>query len=134
MPAQKRNLLVVEDDPGLQSQLRWCFEDYEVSVAEDRESALAQLRRYEPGVVLQDLGLPPDAEGVSEGLATLEETLSLAPNTKVIVPTYNDPNDAIALQALQGLYPNRTVVGIDFRNAYANGGMTHCVTQQQPAE
>ena len=55
-------------------------------------------------------------------------------NTKVIVPTYNDPNDAAALQALQALYPNRTVVGIDFRNAYANGGMTHCVTQQQPAE
>jgi agmatine deiminase len=55
-------------------------------------------------------------------------------NTKVIVPTYNDPNDAVALQALQTLYPNRTVVGIDFRNASANGGMTHCVTQQQPAE
>jgi len=55
-------------------------------------------------------------------------------NTKVIVPTYNDPNDATALQALQALYPNRTVVGIDFRDAYANGGMTHCVTQQQPAE
>lgn len=53
-------------------------------------------------------------------------------NTKVIVPTYNDPNDSIALQKLQSLYPNRTVVGIDFRNAYANGGMTHCVTQQQP--
>lgn len=55
-------------------------------------------------------------------------------NTKVIVPTYNDPNDTVALQALQTLYPNRTVVGIDFRDAYANGGMTHCVTQQQPAE
>ena len=58
-----KKLLVVEDDPGLQSQLRWCFEDYEVIVAEDRESALAQLRRHEPPVVLQDLGLPPDAEG-----------------------------------------------------------------------
>ena len=55
-------------------------------------------------------------------------------NTKVIVPTYNDPNDNLALQLLQTLYPNRTVVGIDFRNAYANGGMTHCVTQQQPVE
>lgn len=55
-------------------------------------------------------------------------------NTKVIVPIYNDPNDSIALQKLQSLYPNRTVVGIDFRNVYANGGMTHCVTQQQPLE
>ncbi|UJH67695.1 agmatine/peptidylarginine deiminase [Allomuricauda sp. SCSIO 65647] len=55
-------------------------------------------------------------------------------NTKVIVPIYNDPNDVIALQKIQTIYPNRTVVGIDFRNVYANGGMTHCVTQQQPKE
>ena len=54
-------------------------------------------------------------------------------NTKVLVPVYNDPNDQIALQKLQALYPNRTVVGIDCRNVYANGGMIHCVTQQQPA-
>lgn len=55
-------------------------------------------------------------------------------NTKVLVPTYGDPNDTIALEILQSLYPERTVVGIDFRNVYANGGMTHCVTQQQPIE
>ncbi len=55
-------------------------------------------------------------------------------NTKVIVPTYNDPNDSVALELLQSLYPNRKVVGTDFRNAYTNGGMTHCVTQQQPLE
>ena len=92
----KRKLLIVEDDPGLQSQLRWCFEDYEVLVAEDRESALAQLRRHEPSVVLQDLGLPPDAEGVSEGLKTLEQTLSLAPDTKVIVVTgHGDQENAL---------------------------------------
>ena len=55
-------------------------------------------------------------------------------NTKVLVPIYNDPNDAVAIDLLQDLYPNRKVVGIDFRNADANGGMVHCVTQQQPAE
>lgn len=55
-------------------------------------------------------------------------------NTKVIVPTYNDPNDTIALNLLQDLYPNREVVGIDCRNVYANGGMIHCITQQQPVE
>lgn len=55
-------------------------------------------------------------------------------NTKVLVPTYGDPNDSVALQALENLYPNRTVVGIDFRDVYANGGMIHCVTQQQPKE
>jgi len=92
----RKKLLVVEDDPGLQSQLRWCFEDYEVIVAEDRESALAQLRRHEPPVVLQDLGLPPDPEGVGEGLATLEETLAIAPDTKVIVVTgHGDQENAL---------------------------------------
>ncbi len=96
MTEAKKKLLVVEDDPGLQSQLRWCFEDYEVIVAEDRESALAQLRRHEPPVVLQDLGLPPDPEGVGEGLATLEETLAIAPDTKVIVVTgHGDQENAL---------------------------------------
>ena len=96
MSDQRRHLLVVEDDKGLQSQLRWCFEDYEVLVAEDRDSALAQLRRHEPPVVLQDLGLPPDAEGGSEGFATLEHILSLAPSTKVIVVTGNgDQHNAV---------------------------------------
>ncbi len=96
MSEKKRTLLVVEDDPGLQSQLRWCFADYEVLVAEDRESALAELRRHEPPVVLQDLGLPPDAEGVSEGLATLEQALALAPSTKVIVVTgHGDQENAV---------------------------------------
>jgi agmatine deiminase len=55
-------------------------------------------------------------------------------NSKVLVPVYADPNDGEALQRIQFLYPNRTVVGIDFRNGYANGGMVHCVTQQQPIE
>lgn len=101
MSEAKRKLLVVEDDPGLQSQLRWCFEDYEVLVAEDRETALTQLRRHEPAVVLQDLGLPPDAEGVSEGFATLEETLSLAPDTKVIVVTgHGDQENALRAVSL----------------------------------
>jgi agmatine deiminase len=55
-------------------------------------------------------------------------------NTKVLIPNYNDPNDTIANKLIQGLYPNRTVVGIDVRNLYENGGMIHCVTQQQPKQ
>ncbi|HTN34604.1 MAG TPA: PEP-CTERM-box response regulator transcription factor [Marinobacter sp.] len=83
-----RRLLIVEDDPGLQSQMRWCFsEDLEVTVASDRESALAALRRVEPEVVTLDLGLPPDPGGASEGFSLLEEILRLAPMTKVIVVT-----------------------------------------------
>jgi len=83
-----RRLLIVEDDPGLQSQMRWCFsEDLEVAVASDRESALAALRREEPDVITLDLGLPPDPGGATEGFGLLKEILRLAPMTKVIVVT-----------------------------------------------
>lgn len=83
-----RRLLIVEDDPGLQSQMRWCFsEDLQVSVASDRDSALTCLRREEPEVVTLDLGLPPDPGGASEGFRLLEEILQLAPMTKIIVVT-----------------------------------------------
>jgi two-component system NtrC family response regulator len=92
-------ILVVDDDLGIQKQLKWSFSDYEVIFAEDRTSAIAQLRRFEPKVVTLDLGLPPDASNASEGLATLEEILDLAPQTKVIVVTAN--NDKInALKAV----------------------------------
>jgi agmatine deiminase len=53
-------------------------------------------------------------------------------NGKVLVPNYNDPNDTVANAIIAALYPGRTVVGIDVRNLYQNGGMVHCVTQQQP--
>jgi two-component system, NtrC family, response regulator len=83
----KPTLLIVEDDPGLQKQLKWCFDEYEVITVADRPAALAAVRRHEPAVVLQDLGLPPDPEGVSEGMQALLETLKIAPTTKVIVVT-----------------------------------------------
>jgi two-component system NtrC family response regulator len=92
----KQYLLVVEDDKGLQRQLRWAFENFEVVISGDREDAIAQLRRVQPGVVLLDLGLPPDPGGVTEGLATLQEILSLTPETKVIVVTGdNDRTNAV---------------------------------------
>ena len=83
-------LLVVEDNPGLQKQLKWSFEGYEVNIAGDRASAIEQLQKYNAPVVTLDLGLPPDPANASEGLATLDEILNLAPNTKVIVVTGND--------------------------------------------
>ncbi|EGV51902.1 PEP-CTERM-box response regulator transcription factor [Candidatus Endoriftia persephonae] len=94
-----RPLLIVEDDPGLQSQLRWCFDGYDAKIAGDRESAIAALRRFTPPVVTLDLGLPPDPANVSEGLLTLKQILSLAPHTKVIVVTGNDDR----LNALKSL-------------------------------
>jgi two-component system NtrC family response regulator len=102
--AGKEPLLVVEDDPGLQSQLKWCFEDYEVLVAGDRETALGHLRRHEPRVVTLDLGLPPDAANASEGLALMEDILSLAPNTKIIVVTGNDDRDNAVKAVAMGAY------------------------------
>jgi two-component system NtrC family response regulator len=97
----KDNLLIVEDDPGLQSQLKWSFEDFDVAVAEDRSGALAQLRRLEPPVVTLDLGLPPDPGGVTEGFSLLEELLALAPDTKVVVVTgHNDRTNAMRAIAM----------------------------------
>ena len=84
-----RSLLVVDHDEGLRRQLRWSFGQYEVVEAGDRASAAAEIRRREPAVVLQNLGLPPDAAGVDEGFATLREIVGLAPNAKVIVVTGN---------------------------------------------
>jgi two-component system NtrC family response regulator len=92
----KPKLLIIEDDPGLQKQLRWSLDAYDVAVAGDREAALAQIRRHEPAVVTMDLGLPPDPDGSTEGLATLQQILALAPDTRVIVLTGNqDHNNAV---------------------------------------
>ncbi|WP_241505782.1 PEP-CTERM-box response regulator transcription factor [Parahaliea mediterranea] len=99
MAVEKKHLLVVEDDKGLQSQLRWAFEDFEVAIAGDREEAIAHLRRFEPGVVILDLGLPPDPGGVTEGMATLTAILSLSPDTKIVVVT-GDNDRANAVKAI----------------------------------
>lgn len=93
MSDKKPKLLIVEDDPGIQSQLRWHFEDYEIIQATNRKDAIDAIRLHEPAVVLQDLGLPPDPDGVTEGLQTVQETLALAPHTKVIVVTGNGDRD-----------------------------------------
>ena len=69
--SEKPKLLVVEDDAGLQRQLKWSYEDQEVILAGDREAALDALRTHQPAVVTLDLGLPPDPDGVTEGFATL---------------------------------------------------------------
>jgi two-component system NtrC family response regulator len=101
---EKPKLLIVEDDVGLQKQLKWCFDEYEVLFAATRSEAIAQLRRHEPWVVLQDLGLPPDAEGVTEGMETLREILSMSPDTKVIVVTGNHDRDNAVRAVSLGAY------------------------------
>ncbi len=93
MRRKKPKLLIIEDDLGLQRQLRWSFDRYELFFAADRESALELVRSESPPVVTLDLGLPPDVDGASEGLATLEAILAEAPETKVIVVTGNEDRD-----------------------------------------
>ncbi|HHQ42345.1 MAG TPA: PEP-CTERM-box response regulator transcription factor [Chromatiales bacterium] len=97
-------LLVVEDDPGLRKQLKWSFEAFEVVTAEDREGAVAAVRRHEPAVVTLDLGLPPDPGGVSEGMKAIGEILRIAPHTKIIVITGNDARDAAVRAVAEGAY------------------------------
>lgn len=92
-------LLVVEDDEGLQRQLKWSYEDYEVLCAGDRRAAIELLRANEPAVVTLDLGLPPDPDGTTEGFATLQEILSLKPDTKVIVASGHGARES-ALRAI----------------------------------
>ena len=94
-----RKLLIVEDDEGLQRQLRWAYDDYEVIVAGDRATAIDMLRLHEPDVVTLDLGLPPDPDGVEEGFATLAEILRLKPDTKVIVASGHGARES-ALRAI----------------------------------
>ncbi len=87
MPDKQRTLLIVEDDPALQKQMRWAFDGFETVVADAFDSAITQLRRHEPAVVTMDLGLPPEPDDVTEGFRLLQEMLALAPDTKVIVLT-----------------------------------------------
>jgi len=92
----QRPLLIVEDDPALQKQMRWSFDRFETVAASDRESALLQIRRHQPAVVTMDLGLPPDPDSTSEGFRLLEQILAVAPDTKIVVLTgQNDRTNAL---------------------------------------
>ncbi len=108
MARNDRKLLVVEDDPGLQTQLKWCFDDWKVVIAPDRQSALAELKKHPYPVMTLDLGLPPDEGGTSEGFAALEEIVREHPHTKVIVVTGNNEREnalrAVALGAYDFFY------------------------------
>ena len=95
-----RKLLVIEDDPGFRSQLKWCFDGFDVVQAADVESAIKQLNDHEPAVVTLDLGLPPDPGGVSAGFKILKEIVIDHPRTKVIVVTGQEDREN-ALKAIE---------------------------------
>lgn len=104
MSQDKRKLLVVDDDTGIQRQLRWSFEGYDVDVAGDREEALVRFRTEMPAVCTVDLGLPPDPDSPTEGFLIVEEMLHIAPETKIIVVTGQDDHK-YAIEAIgKGAY------------------------------
>lgn len=100
MPDTKPKLLIVEDDAGLQAQLKWAYEDFDVIIAGDRDAALTALRSDAPAVVTLDLGLPPDPDGTTEGFAVLDQIMALKPDTKVIVASGHGARES-ALQAIE---------------------------------
>lgn len=104
MTEVRPKLLIVEDDPGLQAQLKWAYEDFDVFIAGDRASALALLRAEEPAVVTLDLGLPPDPDGTSEGFAVLDEIMALKPDTKVIVASGHGARESALTAIAKGAY------------------------------
>jgi two-component system NtrC family response regulator len=99
-----KKLIIVEDDPGLQKQMKWSFEGYDIQIAGNRTEALDLIKKHRPPVVTVDLGLPPDPNGCSEGLATIEQILQLAPNTKVIVVSGNDDRQNAVNAVASGAY------------------------------
>lgn len=104
MTKDKRNLLVVEDDPGLQRQYKWNFENYNATIVGERKDAIAAFEKQKPAVVMLDLGLPPDPDGTSEGFATLEEILKISPNTKVIVASGHGSHESALKAISMGAY------------------------------
>lgn len=122
--SDKPKLLVVEDDTGLQRQLKWSYEEQEVIFASDRKEAMEALRVHQPAVVTLDLGLPPDPDGVSEGFATLEAILAARPDTKVIVASGHGAREsarrAIAIGAFDFYHKPLDIdeLGLIVRRAY----------------
>ena len=97
-------LLIVEDDEGLQRQLKWAYEGYHVVIAGDRRTANEMVRAHEPAVVTLDLGLPPDPDGTEEGFQTMREILALKPDTKIIVASGHGARESALTAIALGAY------------------------------
>ena len=98
---EKTTVLLVEDDRALRRQLFWALgDDHRVLEAETRAEAIEQMQREKPDVVLCDLHLPPDLEGISEGLAVIEAARGARPSVPVVVITGSGTKQ-VALEAIR---------------------------------
>jgi two-component system NtrC family response regulator len=104
MSAERPGILVVEDDGGLRSQYRWLLSDYVVLEAADRAAAKEIALRQRPAIAILDLGLPPDADGASEGLAAVSDLLDALPEIKIIVVTGNEARENASRAISMGAY------------------------------
>jgi two-component system, NtrC family, response regulator len=105
MDTSKPKLLIIEDDEGLRTQMKWALaQDYGVFVAADRATALDILKKEEPSLVTMDLGLPPDPDGVTEGFQTLAQFLEANPSIKVVVITGRQEKEHALRAVAQGAY------------------------------
>ena len=104
MAPNETPLLIVDDDAGLLRQLRWAFSDHKVYTASTRQEAIAVVEKDSIPVAIVDLGLPPDPDGASEGLAILAEILAVAPATKVIIATGNETREHALRAIVLGAY------------------------------
>ena len=141
----QRYLLIIEDDPGLQSQMRWCFADQQVqiAVAANESEAIAAVRRNPPQVVTLDLGLPPDPGGSNVGFGILKSIRSLLPDCKIIVVTGREEHEHAVRAVAEGAYDFyqkpidadtlRFAVERAFRLADLEQENRHLVAAQEPA-
>jgi two-component system, NtrC family, response regulator len=101
----KQKLLIIDDDEDLRTQMKWALaNDYEVFLAEDRNSALAVFKKEHPAVVTLDLGLPPQPAGVEEGFAALNGIMAENRQTKVIIITGRGEKENALRAVAQGAY------------------------------
>lgn len=97
-------ILIVDDDEGIRTQLKWGLEGYEVVTADSRLSAIEQFDLHHPPLVTLDLGLPPDSEGVTEGFAILKEIIKKEPKTKIVVISGSENTGNAQMAKDEGAY------------------------------
>jgi two-component system, NtrC family, response regulator len=97
-------ILIVDDDKGIRTQLKWGLEGYDIITADSRPHALEQFNLHQPPLVTLDLGLPPDIEGTTEGFAILKAILKQAPETKVVIVSGSDALDSEKIAKNNGAF------------------------------